>query len=99
MDSGQVLFCGRCRLKHAHASHVSVLLIRKHSSVAAVIEDDGDGFDPSAADQGRLGLVGMRERLALLEGRLEIESSEGAGTTIVAEVPLREADLREAPAR
>jgi signal transduction histidine kinase len=38
-------------------------------------------------DEG-IGLLGMRERLALLDGRLEVESRPGAGTTVVAEVPL-----------
>jgi signal transduction histidine kinase len=68
---------------------VSVLLTRPPGAVAAVIEDDGAGFDPASDADDRLGLVGMRERLALLDGRLEIESSAGAGTTLVAEVPLR----------
>jgi two-component system, NarL family, sensor histidine kinase DevS len=86
-------------VKHARATRVSVLLTRKDSKVAAVIEDDGAGFDPSAAGQHRLGLVGMRERLALLDGKIEIESSEGVGTSIVAEVPLRGSDIREEPAR
>jgi signal transduction histidine kinase len=76
-------------VKHAHARRVSVSLSRKHASVAAVIEDDGAGFEPSATAEGSLGLIGMRERLGLLGGRLAIESSGGVGTTLVAEVPLR----------
>ena len=56
--------------------------------MSAVIEDDGVGFDPRARARRRLGLVGMRERVALLDGRLAIESRPGAGTTLVAEVPL-----------
>jgi signal transduction histidine kinase len=52
-----------------------------------VIEDDGVGFDPRVVRGGGIGLLGMRERLALIDGRLEIESRPGAGTTIVAEVP------------
>ena len=76
-------------VKHARASRVSVLLTRKPSAVVAVVEDDGAGFDPATAGDDRLGLAGMRERLALLDGRLEIESRAGAGTTLVAEVPLR----------
>jgi signal transduction histidine kinase len=76
-------------VKHARATRVSVLLTRQPGGVAAVIEDDGSGFDPERAGDDRLGLAGMRERLALLDGRLEIESSAGAGTTLVAEVPLR----------
>jgi signal transduction histidine kinase len=54
--------------------------------VSAVIEDDGRGM-AGGGDGDGLGLLGMRERLALIGGVLKIESSEGAGTTIVAEVP------------
>jgi signal transduction histidine kinase len=75
-------------VKHARASSVSVLVTRKNGSVIAVIEDDGRGFDAEARRDEGLGLVGMEERVALLNGRLQVESSEGAGTTIVAEVPL-----------
>jgi two-component system, NarL family, sensor histidine kinase DevS len=76
-------------VKHAGAARVSILLTNKNASVAAVIEDDGAGFDPSRVGDDVLGLVGMRERVGLVGGDLRIESSEGAGTTIVAEVPLR----------
>jgi signal transduction histidine kinase len=73
--------------KHASAKAVSISLTRRGSAVAAVIEDDGVGFDPRVVRGGGIGLLGMRERLALIDGRLEIESRPGAGTTIVAEVP------------
>ena len=53
-----------------------------------MIEDDGAGFDPRAVREEGVGLLGMRERLSFVDGRLEIESRPGAGTTIVAEVPL-----------
>jgi len=76
-------------VKHAKARNVSVLLTRKDGAVKAVIEDDGRGFEPAERIGEGFGLVGMSERLALLGGRLEIESSEEAGTTIAAEVPLR----------
>jgi signal transduction histidine kinase len=75
-------------VKHARASSVSVVVTLKSGSVTAVIEDDGRGFDAGASRDVGLGLVGMEERVALLNGRLQVESSEGAGTTIVAEVPL-----------
>jgi two-component system, NarL family, sensor histidine kinase DevS len=75
-------------VKHANAKHISVSLARRESGVAAVIEDDGAGFDLRAVREEGVGLLGMRERLALLDGRLAIESRPGAGTTIVAEVPL-----------
>jgi len=75
-------------VKHANANHISVSLARRASGVAAVIEDDGAGFDQRAVHEDGVGLVGMRERLALLDGRLEVESRPGAGTTVVAEVPV-----------
>ncbi|MEX2612591.1 MAG: GAF domain-containing sensor histidine kinase, partial [Gaiellaceae bacterium] len=76
-------------VKHAGAARVSILLSRKDGSVVAVVEDDGSGFDPGAIREDALGLAGMRERIALVGGRLQIESSVGAGTTLVAEVSLR----------
>jgi signal transduction histidine kinase len=75
-------------VKHSHARNISIVLVRKPGAVAAVIEDDGLGFDPDSVRDGGYGLVGMRERVGLLDGRLQIESSEGGGTTLVAEVPL-----------
>jgi signal transduction histidine kinase len=75
-------------VKHANANSVSVSLARREAGVAAVIEDDGAGFDQRSVRNDGVGLLGMRERLALLDGRLEIESRPGAGTTIVAEVPV-----------
>jgi two-component system, NarL family, sensor histidine kinase DevS len=74
--------------KHSRATRVSILLTRRAASVAAVVEDDGEGFDPGVDAHGGLGIVGMRERLALLGGRLAIESAPTAGTTLIAEVPL-----------
>ena len=75
-------------VKHAQARHVSVLLTRRSGAAAAVIEDDGRGFDPGAARDGGFGLEGMRERVLLLDGRFEIETNPGAGTTLVVEVPV-----------
>jgi signal transduction histidine kinase len=77
--------------KHAGARRVSITLVRKEGSAVAVVEDDGRGIDPEAAHEGALGLVGMRERVALVGGRLTIESAPGSGTTVVAEVPVASA--------
>ena len=75
-------------VKHARASHVSISLGRKRGAVTVVVEDDGVGFDPGRAREEGLGLIGMRERVALVGGKLTIESRPGAGTTFVAEVPV-----------
>ncbi|MCS7006838.1 MAG: GAF domain-containing sensor histidine kinase [Gaiellaceae bacterium] len=74
--------------KHARAERVSVLVRDTGSVVVVVVEDDGVGFDAEAPVSG-LGLAGMRERLALVGGRLRLETAPSRGTTLAAEVPLR----------
>jgi PAS domain S-box-containing protein len=79
--------------KHAGATRVSLVLERRGGVVATILEDDGRGFDVEATlaspeKARRLGLRGMRERVALLGGELEIESAEGAGTTLYVRIPL-----------
>ena len=76
-------------LKHAAASRISLRLYQGDASVTLTVHDDGKGFDPENVRDGSLGLVGMRERVALLGGRLTIESSEDAGTMLKAEVPIK----------
>jgi signal transduction histidine kinase len=71
--------------RHARARSVSIVLRRDRGAITAIIEDDGCGFDPGA-DCGT-GLQGMRERLALIGGKLKVESRPGGGTTLVASVP------------
>jgi PAS domain S-box-containing protein len=80
--------------KHAQAHHVSVLLERDRDLARLTVEDDGRGFDPDggrgASEQDlRLGLLGMKERVALAGGTLVVESSPGAGTTILVRIPIR----------
>ena len=74
-------------VKHARAANVSIVLMRRDGSVAVVVEDDGQGFDPDAPGDEGFGLVSIRERLALVDGSLDIESGE-AGTTLRVEVPV-----------
>jgi two-component system, NarL family, sensor histidine kinase DevS len=75
-------------LKHAEATRVTIRLKLHERFVELVVQDNGAGFDPNAVRDGGLGLVGMRERVALLGGRMMVDSSEGAGTMLKAEVPL-----------
>jgi signal transduction histidine kinase len=55
--------------------------------VGLTVTDDGDGFDPRRLDRERLGLAGISERVRLLGGAVEIETSPGAGTTVRATLP------------
>lgn len=82
-------------LKHAQATHVSVTLERRGSEVLLVVEDDGIGFRPGITMQTSgtgLGLPGMRERAALADGTIEIESAAGKGTTIFVRMPAASAN-------
>jgi PAS domain S-box-containing protein len=79
--------------KHAQTTEVRIALTQQGRKVRLEIRDEGRGFDPSAvlAEQGpveRVGLSSMRGRVALLGGELEITSKPGAGTSVVAAVPL-----------
>jgi PAS domain S-box-containing protein len=75
-------------LKHAHARKVQVQLRFGEAATCMEVQDDGVGFDLTAArDGGGLGLPGMKERVQKIGGRLEIKSAPGQGTKIVAEVP------------
>jgi len=76
-------------VKHAQARSVSVVVTRGDGRIKTVIEDDGTGFEPETIGEGGIGLVGMRERIELLDGSLTVESSERSGTTVAVEVPVR----------
>ena len=73
---------------HGHASHVTLRLSLKPDAISLQIEDDGIGFDVKRADsetgQVHLGLVGMRERMQIIGGTLQIRSVTGQGTTVIA---------------
>jgi signal transduction histidine kinase len=75
--------------RHARATQVDVLVDRRPNFVRAVVEDNGRGFAPEAArpDGGGLGLMGIRERAALLYGRVGIDSAPDLGTTVTVTLP------------
>lgn len=76
--------------QHSGAGAVSVTLIDDGDGVRMELEDDGHGFDPASTgerDGGGIGLVGMRERLRLLGGRLEVRSAPGGPTVVAAALP------------
>jgi len=79
-------------VRHANARNVECRITAHRSGIRIDVRDDGDGFVAHAAPAG-YGLVGMRERAALLGGSVEIDSRPGAGTSVVVRVPA-ESDAR-----
>jgi signal transduction histidine kinase len=79
--------------RHAKAASVRVYLQRLPNTVLMTIEDDGVGFDPRNADSAGsrrgLGLIGIRERVANLQGTVDVESAPGKGTRLTVELPAR----------
>jgi signal transduction histidine kinase len=84
--------------KHGHARRASVELVEGEASIRLSIRDDGNGFDPALPSSG-YGLLGMRERIELLDGWLEIDSAPGSSTTVRAGLPARHRDGAEAQLR
>jgi len=74
--------------RHAQASQIVVQLVATPQMVTLTVEDDGRGFDLADVSGSRFGLVGLNERVRLLNGRFHIESTPGKGTRIEAELPL-----------
>jgi len=77
-------------VKHAHATHADVTASANDVALRVEVHDDGVG----GADMSRHGLTGIGDRVAALQGRLELESTPGAGTSLVATLPLSAADAR-----
>jgi len=77
--------------RHAGTDRATVEMTETEESIQVRIEDDGRGFDPGDETDG-FGLLGMRERMALTGGTLEVRSAPGAGTTIAAALPARHRD-------
>ena len=75
-------------VKHADAKTVRVTLVCRERSVALTIEDDGRGISQARGGNGGFGLIGIRERVASVNGALDIESKSGAGTRLAIELPL-----------
>ena len=86
--------------KHSGATRVALVLNRTKEHVHAIIEDNGRGFDARAQSQsgngsGRLGLLGIQERLGLVGGSLNIESAPESGATLIVRIPIPVAHEKE----
>ncbi len=77
-------------IKHSNASRVDIVLERKREHATLIVEDNGRGFDLSdrTMNPKGLGLLGMKERAALLGAEFQIESAQGQGTSVVVRVPV-----------
>jgi len=80
-------------MRHAKAQNVGVIVEHRANRVLVIVEDDGFGFDAEGllntpVRKRRLGLLGMQERVELVGGTLNIESTPGVGTTVLAHIPV-----------
>ena len=73
---------------HAQARQVAVNVGVKDKNILVTIQDDGQGFDADAIPSGHYGLLGIRERVRLVNGTFEIQSESGKGTTLKVQMPL-----------
>ena len=78
-------------VRHADASRIELRVTERGMNVVVSIRDDGRGFEPDDV-QGGFGLVGMRERVTLANGSIEIKSAPGQGSRIEVELPIDRRD-------
>ena len=76
-------------VKHAAAEHCRVTLrATRNDRVELIVEDDGRGFTTVPSGPNGLGLVGMRERAAAMQGTFEVQSAPGEGTRLTITLPI-----------
>ena len=90
--------------KHSGAKRVALVLRRTEEQVQAIIEDDGRGFDARGTSQsgngsGRLGLLGIQERLGIVGGDFKVESTPDRGATLLVRIPIPKAHEKEKKAK
>jgi signal transduction histidine kinase len=73
-------------VKHSGAEMIAVEVVERNGGVNITVRDEGNGFNPDGPTAG-FGLLGMRERVELVDGRVLIDSAPGGGTTVRAELP------------
>jgi NarL family two-component system sensor histidine kinase YdfH len=74
---------------HAHAHNVTVDVRMKDKNISVTIQDNGRGFDAASIPSGHYGILGIKERVRLVNGSFEIQSENGKGTTLKIEIPIR----------
>lgn len=76
-------------LKHAEASNIAVKVELRRDQIIVLVKDNGKGFDKNQKKEESFGLIGMRERVQLLDGEITIDSKIGVGTIVMINVPIR----------
>lgn len=74
--------------RHANAQNVEIDLRMKDKSLSLTIQDDGQGFDATAIPAGHYGILGIKERVRLVNGSFDIQSEKGKGALLKVEIPL-----------
>src|SRR5262249_57830709 len=78
-------------VRHSHAREIAIGLAFERDAVRLSVKDAGCGFDPHAAAyerEGHFGLMGIRERVKKLGGRVRLDTQPGRGTAVLVEIPV-----------
>jgi two-component system sensor histidine kinase UhpB len=82
--------------KHAHANYVEAQVVCSDADIKLCVKDNGRGMAPDKLQKpGSFGLIGMRQRVTALGGKMNIESAEGAGTAIKITIPIKARGMRQ----
>lgn len=82
--------CVNNALKHSKTKEIWVKIEWMKNQVNIVVKDQGVGFDTKYVKENSFGLIGMRERVDILKGKMSVDSAPGKGTTIMIKIPLQE---------
>jgi two-component system, NarL family, sensor histidine kinase DegS len=75
--------------KHSGGTSIRVIIEAQEDKMVLLMKDNGKGFKPGTRSENSFGILGMKERVEILEGRIDIHSDPNEGTTIVAQIPLK----------
>ncbi|PWA12635.1 histidine kinase [Pueribacillus theae] len=81
--------------KHAKASQIQVKVEFRDEQLTLLVKDNGIGFDYNVKKENAFGLIGMNERVDLLEGKFMLESTPEKGTTILIQIPIKKQEVRD----
>jgi two-component system sensor histidine kinase DegS len=74
--------------KHSEANKIEVKMELKNKLITILVKDDGKGFDTKVHKENSFGLIGMKERVEMLEGKMKVDSKPNRGTFILIQIPI-----------